>query len=229
MYKLGYRINVKRHWRRTAIILLAVLIVAGLGLWYLRGRGNTVIIHASKPITTNIGTNAPATKTFDENIFTIDLPNTWKLIDQETSPYVTYTWQETAKGEDSRILTLYVDAAPPNYAVNRLLPVAPANNSLTLGAMSDDCSSFAGSSAINSNQTESLPNVPAKWSGVNFICNLSNQNDNIVGTGSPAGLNKVVLTGKTKGQHSFFFAYIDHTKQPDYSVFTDALTSFRIK
>lgn len=140
MYRLGYRINVKKHWRLTlSIIVLIILIVGGLGFWYLHYRSGTVILKASKPTTTNVKANSPATKTFDEGEFTIALPKTWKLIDHQTSPYITYTWKETAQNEDSRLITAYVNAAPATYAINRLLPVSPAGNGLTVGTMSDNC------------------------------------------------------------------------------------------
>jgi hypothetical protein len=95
--------------------------------------------------------------------------------------------------------------------------------------MSDVCLTFTGAPASSAQTAQSLPNQLAKWQGINFMCDLSNYNNNSVGTSSLQGINTVTLTGSTTGRHSFFFLYVDHNIQPDYSIFTNALKSFRVK
>lgn len=230
MYKLGYRIHQRHHWRRAFIASIFVILIAiGLSAWYIHTHSGSVILNASHPLTTNVQPAAPATKTFSEPIFSIDLPTSWQLINYQTSPSTVYTWQNTTKFQDGRVLNLYVDTTPTTYAIDKLLPVTLNGDHLTVGALSDNCINFSGSSSTSTKHPQSLPNVTAKWAGINFICDLSNYSVNAIGTGSTAGVNKVVLTGKTTGQHAFFFVYIDHTSEPDYSAFLNALTSFSVK
>jgi hypothetical protein len=69
----------------------------------------------------------------------------------------------------------------------------------------------------------------AKWSGINFLCDLGNYLRDVVGTSSPEGINSVTLTGNTTGKHTLFFMYTDNTPSPDYSTFINALKSFQLK
>ncbi|MGD0284448.1 MAG: hypothetical protein ABSB12_02555 [Candidatus Saccharimonadales bacterium] len=230
MYRYEHRTAPWQNYRRRALILiiiflLVVTVIAGL---YIEYNSGTTVISSSGAKTTTVTTTV-SVQTFTEPVFTIQLPIDWRLISHTTGKYDSYSWQETTKYEDNRILNMYVDTIPTTAAVNRLQPVTADGNRLQVGVMSDDCITFVGPTKINAQSAMSLPNQVAKWQGINFICDLSNYDRNAVGTSSPQGINTVTLTGPTTGQHSFFFLYTDHNITPDYSIFANALASFRVR
>jgi hypothetical protein len=230
MYRYQRRHAPWQNFRRKAFVVVAVilLLVAVATGWYIESHSGTTIIHNPVAKTTYVTTANTPVQTFSETDFTIQLPTDWKFIGQTTGPYNFYTWQDTTKYEDNRILDLYVDTIP-GTAVSRLQPVSADGNRLQIGTMSDVCLTFTGAPASSAQTAQSLPNQLAKWQGINFMCDLSNYNNNSVGTSSLQGINTVTLTGSTTGRHSFFFLYVDHNIQPDYSIFTNALKSFRVK
>ncbi|HVS58715.1 MAG TPA: hypothetical protein VHD60_03175, partial [Candidatus Saccharimonadales bacterium] len=151
-------------------------------------------------------------------------PADWKYLGRDrTTVYHPYQWENTANNPGSRILAVYVDNVPAALAVNRLLPVDPVSGKLNPGTVSDNCTTFTGQNKLPAND------VQAKWSGVSFICDMRNYERDVVGTGSVDGVNIVHLTGPTAGAHTFFFTYTDNTDQPDYSIFTDSVSSFIVK
>jgi hypothetical protein len=230
MYRYQRRHAPWQNFRRKALIVVAaiILVTAVLVGWYIDSTSGTTIIHNSTARTTYVSTSNSPVQTFSEADFTIQLPTDWKFIGQTTGPYDFYTWQETTKYEDNRVLDIYVDTIP-NTAVNRLQPVTADGNRLQVGTLSDTCLTFTGPSVSSAQAAQSLPNQLAKWQGVNFMCDLANYNEDSVGTSSLQGINTVTLTGPITGRHSFFFLYVDHNIQPDYTIFSNALGSFRVK
>lgn len=169
--------------------------------------------------------NTP-TKTFDEDVFSITLPADWKYLGRDPSiVYHPYRWQSTAQNETGRMLAVYVDNIPVDMAVNRLLPLEVQGDHLMPGPVSDNCTTFTGDGASDGPSK----NVTAKWAGVNFICDMENYERNVVGTGSMQAINSVEFTGQQTGTHPLFFTYTDDTAQPDYTIFSDALSSFKLK
>ena len=231
MYRYERRHAPWKDYRKRAltIVIIILLVVAVITGWYIEYNSGTTIIHSSGAKTTTVSTNAVSVQTFNEPVFSIQLPIDWKLISHTTGIYDSYTWQDTTKYEDNRNLNLYVDTIPTTAAVDRLQPVIAEGDRLQVGVMSDNCLTFVGPTKINAQSAQSLPNQVAKWQGINFICDLGNYNRNAVGTSSPQGINTVTLTGPTTGQHSFFFLYTDHNITPDYTIFTNALASFRVR
>jgi hypothetical protein len=103
-----------------------------------------------------------------------------------------------------------------------LLPIEADGDRLTiLNTVSDNCANFTGTTV----QGKKPDTAPAKWSGVDFICDLVTYTRNVTGTGSVGTINRVNLTGE-KGSHQYFFVYTDNSSNPDYSIFTRSLQSF---
>lgn len=72
--------------------------------------------------------------------------------------------------------------------------------------------------------------VPAKWDGVDFLCDMDSKFRNVVGSSSPGNINKVTLTSQTSfTPHSFFFVYEDNNYNPEYTIFYEMLDSFKVK
>jgi hypothetical protein len=230
MYRFGRRLAPWHNYQKRALtmVIMALLVIAVIVGWYIDNNSGTTIIHNAGAKTTTVN-NKPSVQTFNETVFTIQLPNDWKLINHSISPYDIYTWQDTTKYQDNRNLNLYVDTIPTTLAVSRLQPVTAEGDLLQLGELSDTCINFTGSPVSSAQAAQSLPNQVAKWQGINFICDLSDYNNNSIGTSSQQGVNTVTLTGPTTGRHSFFFLYTDHNISPNYTIFSDALLSFRVK
>jgi len=137
-------------------------------------------------------------------------------------PHPNYSWQGTNKN-NTRWLNVYMDTIPASLAVNRVLPVMGNGAALSLPTnVSDNCTTFTGAS--NSTQLS----VTAKWQGITFLCDTGNYVRDVVGTSSLEGVNTVSLSTTTSGNHHFFFTYTDNSSSPDYTIFTNALKSFRL-
>jgi len=153
-----------------------------------------------------------------------------RLAAQNTVTTHSISWQATAKGADNRYLTIYIDTIPATKPVNRELPVTVHGNQLSPGELSDNCSDFTTGGTMNVSQAEKLPPTPSVWQGVNFICNIPQVINDLVGTGAVGdGVNTVTITGPTGGTHNYFFLYTDLNIQPDYTILSNAVQSFRAK
>jgi hypothetical protein len=116
-----------------------------------------------------------------------------------------------------------VDTIPTNIGVNRVLPVQGEGSRVIPTTVSDTCADFTGDK-VPGNQ-----NTPAKWGGIDFLCDLANYERDVVGTSSSDGVNTVKVTGATTGTHQIFFTYTDNGATPDFTIFVNAVTSFRMK
>ncbi len=227
MYRLYDRQKSKsrRFIAGTIITFIFLLMVSG-GVFWVRNtllRPN-VVISQSSVVTTHVSYTNPV-KTYTEPDFSIQIPTTWQLLPRPIGPYQSYTWQSANRVTDGQEIEIYEDTIPVNVAVNRVLVVQAANTQLELdGTASANCSTFTKSPA--------LPNTtgaPAEWNGVNFLCDQANQQRDVIGTSSSDGVNTVILKNPTTGAtHKFFFTYTDESINPDYTVFYDALESFRL-
>jgi hypothetical protein len=105
---------------------------------------------------------------------------------------------------------------------NRVLIIHGESDHLgTDGSVSDNCSTFTGGTSKSS--------TPAKWEGVAFLCDQANQQRDVVGTSSTDGVNVVLLKSPGNGaMHKYFFTYTDYSINSDYTVFYNALNSFRM-
>jgi hypothetical protein len=223
MYRLGER---EHHHRKLyiALVLLAVIIVA-LGLaarHYLKS--DSQITQQSPAVTSAVSFDQTKTQRLDMPYFTMNIPASWKLssINAE-DPKPKYIWQGTIGEDKNRWISVYVDTSLANFAVNRAVHIQSDGPSITvIGSTSDNCISYTGAS-------KSQAMTPAKWEGIDFICDSGNYERDVVGTVSSDGMNNINMTGPTKGVHRYFFTYTDNSHQPDYSFFSEALKSFKAK
>jgi hypothetical protein len=227
-YRVGDRKKDVRKQRRRLLaacigIILLVIVSGLIAHKYLR---SNTFIHKAAVVVTTVKVATPATKIFRSGIFTIQLPISWQAIADETQPYTIYRFEGNVGGSDEQLLEIYQDTIPQNFAVNHVLAVSSNGDQLSaVGTVSDNCADFtkASPSVIGSAGT------PAKWSGINFLCDLNNTSRDVVGTSSADGINAVILVGPTEGKHSFFFCYTDNSISPDYTDLYSALDSFRVK
>lgn len=228
MYQAGRRIisHHKRHvflgWFTVFIILLAV---GGFLFVKYFLKSNTTISTPPPAKVSTVGDGTGAGKTFNEAAFTLRLPLDWKFVSHSTSIYNVYTWENTSKepGPGVQQLQIYYDTIPSSLGVNRVLPVQGNGNQIVPTSVSDNCATFTG------NKVPGSPQTPAKWSGVNFLCDLGNYERDVVGTSSSDGINVVKVAGTATGTHRVFFAYTDNGPTPNFTIFTDAVQSYRQK
>jgi hypothetical protein len=160
---------------------------------------------------------------FDEAAFFFKLPPDWKKTGQIlTGPTKKYSYQATLKNAENRYLDIYVDAIPQDMAVNKAVAVRAEGAKLTHGNVSNNCIEFT-------NKPAGGFVAPAKWDGVDFLCDYGSTGRNVIGTSAPGSINKVELTNAGFSKHSFFFVYTDHNYTPDYGIFYDFLDSFSVK
>jgi len=226
-----YRHNIKvRRQRNFMIVLLAAIIISitSLIIWFLihRDVGNPAETTNAAPIITDHTAQEGQKIHINERTFSFDLPIDWKLQSKDTKPYIYWIWQSTKKNGDNRLLTLYIDGAPADQAINYLLPLTKKDDGVTVGTMSSRCNDFTPDvqAAIKANKT-----IPSRWQGINFICDAPNVAQQKVGIGSTDGLNTIKLTGNISGTHSYFFLYNDQNIHFDSSILTDAMESLKVK
>ena len=219
MYRIGSH---KKSKRRRVIVwccVLLVLIVFSIivALWFRKQLKPQVTIKQSTAITTKVSYSNQA-KQYTEPDFTISLPSSWHALPRPVGPYQSYTWQSSDTVTDGQQIEIYEDTIPGAFAVNRVLAVTGEVDHITItGSISDNCSTFTAAGTI------------AKWEGIKFLCDQYNQERDVIGTSSADGINTVILKSQqTDKSHKFFFTYTDHSINPDYTVFTNALDSFEM-
>jgi hypothetical protein len=222
-----YQYNQRVHRPRNFLILLLTVIVTGviiLGIWFFvrKDSKQTQTPKNTLPIIHNVTSGSGNHFHVAEKWFSMDLPDDWKLMQKSESPAHIWTWQATKKNADDRTIDLYIDFLPADVALNKLQPVKANGTKLDLGTLSDDCTNFTNAGDHPSEDKLAL------WQGVSFTCRVTSPISGIIGTGSTEGPNKVTLTGPTSGPHSYFFIFTDHDIHPNPTIFTDALTSFRV-
>lgn len=226
MYKHNHRQKTRRRRKVWLPVLVVLLIAAGFGGWRIRQllQPKTEIKQAHA-ITTKIAYDDHL-KHYSKPDFDIDLPADWQELPAPAGPYQTYNWQNI-KSADATTLTIYEDTIPLNFAVNRVLVVEGRVDHLTLdGNASENCNTFTKGSSAPAGQV----GVPAKWQGVDFLCDQANTQRDVIGTSSAEGINSVALRSQSNGRtHKFFFTYTSHSLNPDYGIFYNVLSSFRLK
>jgi hypothetical protein len=228
-YKFGHRPARRRRTRfliSLGITLLIVGVVTSIVWLDIRSNQAEPVQGASHEVAQLLDEDNNVKK-IDEPTFTMELPSDWKQTERvQNARENSVTWQATKAHEDNRYLTVYVDIIPKTKAVTRMLVLSAQGNGLVVGEASSNCSTFTkhGDGSGRQDQDE-----PAKWQGLNFICDLGRSIDNEIGTGSTDGINTIAVTGPTKGKHNYFFVYTDHNIQPNTTIFYDALKSFKAK
>lgn len=225
MYRLGENTIKRRHHRMVFYGIGVILLLAG-GVYARQNlRATTVIADPPPPTVKSVAADSSAMQHIDEPLFALDLPKDWKLESHRTQGFNVYSWHSSDTETAGRLLSIYIDSIPASLGVNRAVLVkSDGDRLIPSGEVSDNCASFTSKSA-----GAPLTASPAKWSGINFLCDLGNYLRDVVGTVSSDGLNRVELTGGTSGRHALFFTYTDNNIEPDFTIFTNALQSFKLK
>lgn len=222
MYKLG-RSTHHSHKIAAALLFIAICGTVFGVVWLVKYLQPENTVSQSEPRTTHVSVAAPKTKTVKGDGFSMEVPEKWKSVKNDTI-YNMYSWQGTGKVDSPRRVDVYVDKLPTTMSLNRMLPVKADNDGLVIaGDVSENCVNFTDKKNMN----RLTGDAPAKWSGINFYCDMSNYVRNVVGIGSSDGTNFVRVKGESGKTHKFFIVYTDHSAEADYDVFTDILDSFK--
>lgn len=218
----------KKKRRRKLVSFFCLLLLAGaaIGLNMLRQLKPNTQLSQAKAVVKQVSYDE-ATKHYEEVDFSIDLPVSWQPVPRTHTDYQSFSWQHSEKGTNGQLFQVFEDTIPVNFAVNRVQIIEPSAEGVQLrGELSDNCVEFTKGLTPAAGRT----GVPAKWQGIDFLCDQNNQLRNVIGTSSVAGVNTITLTSSNTGaKHQFFFAYTNQDITPDYSAFLAALQSFRIK
>jgi hypothetical protein len=222
MYRYGHR---PTHRFKRLLPLIIVLVLLLVSASYLAAhkflKSNTSLAQAPA-LVTKVGASDEKKQTVAGPTFSLKLPANWKEEKVTQTLYTIYRWHGTSTDDKPRWLEVFVDKIPLQLPVNQMLPVQAAGDRLTiLNTVSDNCANFTGTTSNPKPES-----APAKWSGLDFTCDLLTTTHNVTGTSSSEGINRVTLTGD-KGTHKYFFVYTDNSSQPDYAILTEALQSFR--
>lgn len=224
MYRLGER----EHNHRKLYIVLALFAIVVIATIFAARHflaPDTQIGKTPAATLTNVNFEQTKLQTIDEPSFTMSIPASWKISAMPNDvPQATYLWKGTVGEDKSRWISAYVDQSLANFAVNKALHVQANGVSINvIGSTSDNCTSFTGATSSQTGKS------PAKWESIDFLCDSGNYERNVVGTVSADGLNNINITGPLKGIHKYFFTYTDNSNQPDYTIFTNALKTFKAK
>lgn len=224
MYRLGER----EHNHHKLYVWLAIFAILVVTIFFVARhflKPNTKIGNAPAAAVTTVSYSQTRLQQVTEPNFTMSIPATWKLNTTYSEvPKPTYIWQGTVGEDRSRWISVFVDASLSDLAVNHAVHVQANGPTITvINSTSDNCTSFTGATSSRTGKT------PAKWETIDFLCDSGNYERDVVGTVSPDGLNNINLAGTSKGLHKYFFTYTDDTNQPDYTIFTDSLKTFKAK
>lgn len=224
-YRYGHRSPKKHHF--LMFVVPACLVLAAAGYFIVKDlqKSQSPTVEGTARVVGQITGQDAHKLAIDEPLFTMQLPSDWKEVERINKQHEqSITWRATKKNQDNRTLKIYIDTIPTTLAINRLLPVVAQGDSLTAGDVSDNCATFTGTG----DRSQARSTSSGRWAGVDFICNIAGFVDNQVGAGAAGSINQVTVTG-AKGPHKYFFLFTDRNVQPDYSIFQNALQSFRAK
>jgi hypothetical protein len=227
MYRVGERTEQSRRHRQR--IVIAIVCVASLILASVYVVSNVQI----KPVQTI--RNAPAVikdyKPGDvgrievsKPLLTMKLPYGWteKQVDGGVDPPL-YRFQAGPTAPQQ--LDVYIDNVPPVYAFNKVVAVSSLGQGINYGTVSDNCSTFTDTAKTN----PATGYAPAKWQGVDFMCDMGNYTRQVVGTASTEGMNVLTVHGANGKKYRAFFVYTDNNINPDYTTLYAILSSLRFK
>jgi hypothetical protein len=186
----------------------------------------TQISATPAPVVTKVLGAQTSLKTFNTGVIRIDLPKDWEAFRAPDVPPAANSWHNTFKNRGVQVITAYVDTIPDQFATNRVLVVEAAGDHIQqLGGVSENCADF-----VEGGRSPSLGNgkAPARWNGIQFVCDNANFNRDVVGISSAGAVNGVTLTGLS-GPHRVFLTFTDASASPNHTVFTDAIDSLRVQ
>ena len=229
MYRIGERKENERRHKKRWLVFWLILVIALIGgiIYLLNHLKPETKISESQAVIKKVSYQEKTKKIkYEETDFTIELPSEWKKEASQSSSYRMFTWSHI-NDKASESITVYQDTIPAKYAPNRIVIVEGSGAQVVVkGQVSDNCAAYTKNLATDKYQI----GVPAKWEGVDFLCDQANQTRDVIGSSSKAGINTVIVTSPTTpNKHKFFFSYVNHSLKPDYSVFTDTIGTFRLK
>lgn len=233
MYRLGKRKQrSKKPYIISGLIGFALVVASGLygfRAWDTRSHAD---INNSPPVVRFVNAGATGQTHINEDVFTLDLPAGWKLVDHQAQPaakYNQYNFQGSGPDAGTRLISVYQDQIPTDMPVNRLVSVQSEGSRLSHGTVSDNCINFASDASRNTPQAQTQHIAQLKWSGTDFLCDIGSYERNVTGTSAAGSINSVALSSQTSGAHNFFFVYNDTNLNPDYTILYGVLDSFRLK
>lgn len=227
-YRINYREKDKRKgWRIAIIILIILLLLLSIGIWYIFTHLKSETHIKQAPGRTTKAVYTSNIKHYDEGDFTIDIQNIFVPQPRPVGPYKSFTFKSSNDQTNGQEIEIFQDVIPTGFDVNRMQVVESGGDRLNIVAdVSDNCNKYTKGIVPAPNQH----GVPAKWQGIEFLCDQSATERDVIGTSSADGINTVILTSPSKGtKHKFFFTFTNHTINPDYSPFIDALRSLRMQ
>ena len=226
MYQIGLKPKIhRRRWPLWLGLTGSLLLVVIIGVIASRHLKSQTKLSQAPAVITKVRPSSTPLQSFDEAGFEIELPSDWKLVTHLDQPYNLYHFQGSAKDSVGRILEVYKDTIPVNFAVNRVQPIEASGGKVAaVGGVSENCADFTKGPG-----TLGTTGAPAKWQGVSFLCDLDNVQRNVIGTSTLGGVNRVTVKGQTGTPHQFFFTYTDHSINPNYATFYGVLDSFSAK
>ncbi len=231
--KYRYDRRAPRHRKRKIFkglfisILITVILVATIVFVISKTEKKPKIITGPTQKTVLKASNSNlVTQTINEPNYTFQLPLDWQQTKSVINNTQIYTWHSgtTDPKKIGRELTIYSDPIPATYPVTYELPLTSNGSTISYGNISDNCKNFTSAGS-----TKSLVPVLARWSGVDFYCNIPGFVDVQIGTGTIGSINSVTLTGPQSGAKHYFFLYKDRNISTDYAIFYAILTSFKAK
>lgn len=227
MYIINRTPPPKRH-KRALLVVGLLVVLAGVGVVFgpRYFQPDTKISRTPEPKVTKVLGIESKLRTFTAGPLTLSLPQDWQPFTPLDAPPGSYSWHNTAKTKGVYTLTAYIDNLPKDMAVNRVLAVESAGDRIAMrGGVSDNCINFvAAGRAVGGGSGRE----PARWAGVQFICDTGNYSRNVVGISSPDGQNMVKLTGPGSS-HQIFLTYNDTDVSSNYTTFTNAIESLRLR
>jgi hypothetical protein len=216
----------RRRIRKRWLAVAAVAVACGVGYGLYSLKPDTQIKNAT-PTVRSVKKEANL-QTFRRGTFSIDLPAGWQFTAKQQDLYTIYHFRSALPGEQgNRLLDVYEDSSLPNFAINRMLPVAATDDGGLVaesGQVSDNCAAYTTGATTG----RTTVGQTAKWQGIEFLCDMANPQRNVVGTGSTDGLNTVKVSDQMGTQHRYFITYTENNSKPDYSIFIAAINSFKL-
>jgi len=226
MYTANKRQRKYRVFFRFVLFITPfILVILGFA-WFVLLRDSNTVSSSFNREGAQVAVVKPVTKDYTNEYFKISLPASWKLLGLKhpMAQEVYYEFQDSNPETSNRLLRVYVDVFPSDFAINRVMPITIVDNKIVPGVISDDCTSFTGSPTAIGGQ--SVANTwSAKWQDVSFVCDMKTKL-NYTGTASAEEGISTTFVNKNGTKHKYFLLYIDQNVRPDYSIFTDALKSF---
>lgn len=225
MYRLGKQIHKHRRVQRITIVIVLVLLFVALVYWLMHLRiAPAATIRNDTPVSKNYTSSQAAKVVINKPEFRVDLPGGWverKVIASPTGPRYTFA----APTGEAKVLDIYIDNPPTNFAINKAIAISSQGNGLTHENVSENCATFTDSKYKNP-QTGF---APARWQEIDFICDMASPTRQVVGTISRDGINQLTTTGSSGVKRKIFMTYTDNDITPNYSILYDILSTLLFK